>query len=358
MFRVFALLPLTLVLSIVSVVQADDEEQASPRYGVPDSVIANYAPNIERVGVSPAILNTRDYRQVMSAVDVRSAPGGGEVLYSRAHAEFFVSVERIEGGWAEINPGEWIPADVLSPAYQSRLHGVLFPDGADALAYPLVYTRGRVTFTSTRPGEEAPQTNENALGRYHMAHVFDEVEVDGVLWYQIGVDQWLPASEFNHLRPIKQPDAVDTPVWVAVDIAEQMVMAYEGDKLVFASLVATGHTWSPTEPGVWRVYLEYGHRLMTRGNPNDSWFYFMEDVPYTLYFNGDRALHGAYWHDAFGERQSHGCVNMSLNDSYWLFTWAREYMFGGDVSGVSEWPLVYVYDTDQPDLGLGVERHD
>ena len=38
--------------------------------------------------------------------------------------------------------------------------------------------------------------------------------------------------------------------------------------------------------------------------------YFIEDVPHTMFFDNDIALHGAYWHDRFGYKHSHGCVNM------------------------------------------------
>jgi hypothetical protein len=41
-----------------------------------------------------------------------------------------------------------------------------------------------------------------------------------------------------------------------------------------------------------------------------------------MYFNGDLALHGAYWHDRFGTRRSHGCVNLAPRDARWLFNWA------------------------------------
>ena len=354
MFRRFALILFILIMASINVLAQDS---SSNQQGLDDATIEAYNPaGLSRIGVSDGILHTRDYRQVNAAVDVLDAPGGN-VLYHREHAEFFVSLLRIVDGWAEINPGEWIPANVLGPAYLSQLNGITLENGIEDLEYPVGWTRSAVTFWSTAPGEEAPITNANAFAPYYFAHIFAEVEVDGVLWYQVGVDQWLPAEEFNILRPIEKPEDIDTRVWVAVDVAEQIVMAYEDEKLVFASLVASGEPWSPTESGFFRVYLQYGHRNMTRGNPNDSWFYFMEDVPFTLYFNGDRALHGAYWHDAFGETQSHGCVNMSLNDAYWLYTWATDYMFS-EASGGSEWPMVYVYDTNLPDLGFGMETHD
>ena len=40
-------------------------------------------------------------------------------------------------------------------------------------------------------------------------------------------------------------------------------------------------------------------------------FYYLEDVPWTMYFDEARALHGAYWHNGFGYPHSHGCVNLS-----------------------------------------------
>ena len=36
----------------------------------------------------------------------------------------------------------------------------------------------------------------------------------------------------------------------------------------------------------------------------------LRDVPWVMYFSSGYALHGAYWHDAFGRARSHGCVNL------------------------------------------------
>jgi lipoprotein-anchoring transpeptidase ErfK/SrfK len=61
-------------------------------------------------------------------------------------------------------------------------------------------------------------------------------------------------------------------------------------------------------------------------------YYYLEDVPWTMYFDKARALHGAYWRAKFGFPQSHGCVNLSPGDAHWLFNWAKE----------GDW--VYVHD--------------
>ncbi|MDZ4670461.1 MAG: L,D-transpeptidase [Phototrophicales bacterium] len=351
MLRKFTVMAICLVLSfIVSVTLVAQESNADldADYAVPDELVLNYVPaGIEELLFSRNALYRIDYRQVITEVNVLDAPNGN-ILYHRALAEYYVSLIGIEGDWAQINPGEWIPASSLGPAYYSRLGGILFREG-DTMEYPMGWNR-RIVFISTAPGVAPREANDNALPKYEMLTFFARIEVDGVEWVQIGVDQWLPADAVNVIEPIEMPETVDSAVWVAVDVANQVVMAYEGDKLVFATLTATGEPWSPTEPGTFHVYAQFDPRLMTRGNPNDTWFYYMEDVPYTFYFNGDRALHGAFWHDNFGVVQSHGCVNMSLTAANWIYRWGRNYM---DNRADDEPPMVvFVYDKNLPDWGL------
>jgi hypothetical protein len=46
---------------------------------------------------------------------------------------------------------------------------------------------------------------------------------------------------------------------------------------------------------------------------------------------------GTYWHDGFGYRHSHGCVNLTITDAHWAFNWSRD--------GGFDKPYVYVYST-------------
>ena len=45
------------------------------------------------------------------------------------------------------------------------------------------------------------------------------------------------------------------------------------------------------------------------------------EVQWVQNFHGPHALHGAYWHDAWGELKSGGCINLSPIDSKWVFDW-------------------------------------
>jgi lipoprotein-anchoring transpeptidase ErfK/SrfK len=78
-----------------------------------------------------------------------------------------------------------------------------------------------------------------------------------------------------------------------------------------------------THEGLFQIYERHEATRMSgaAGQPD---FYFIEEVPYVMYFDGDIALHGTYWHDRFGYRQSHGCVNLSIMDSWWIFDWTKE----------------------------------
>ncbi|MCE9517387.1 L,D-transpeptidase, partial [Candidatus Nomurabacteria bacterium] len=45
-------------------------------------------------------------------------------------------------------------------------------------------------------------------------------------------------------------------------------------------------------------------------------------VPWDLYFSADGAvIHGAYWHENFGEKWSHGCVNLAPETARILYQW-------------------------------------
>ncbi|MBP8964994.1 MAG: L,D-transpeptidase, partial [Flexilinea sp.] len=112
--------------------------------------------------------------------------------------------------------------------------------------------------------------------------------------------------------------------WIEVDLHEQVVMAYENNSLVFAAMVATGMKPFYTKPGIFQIYEKKEAENMTGAFEADkSDYYSLDDVPFTMYFDEARALHGAYWRAWYGYEQSHGCVNMTIGDAHWLYNWAQ-----------------------------------
>jgi lipoprotein-anchoring transpeptidase ErfK/SrfK len=55
------------------------------------------------------------------------------------------------------------------------------------------------------------------------------------------------------------------------------------------------------------------------GNPNN---YSLPDVKWNMRFRNHYYIHSAYWHNNFGQPMSHGCVNTSIPDAEWIYSWA------------------------------------
>lgn len=104
--------------------------------------------------------------------------------------------------------------------------------------------------------------------------------------------------------------------WIEIRLATQRLVAWEGKTPVHAVIVSTGKAATPTPTGVYAVQLKYRTARM-QGDDYD-----IPDVPYTMYYSGGYAVHGAYWHRRFGTPVSHGCVNVAVDHAKWLFNWA------------------------------------
>jgi len=109
---------------------------------------------------------------------------------------------------------------------------------------------------------------------------------------------------------------------IEVDLSSQKLYAYEGSKKKMDFDVSTGK-WGLTPTGDFQVYTKLKYTLMTGGSKELGTYYYLPNVPYTMYFYKDYGIHGAYWHDNFGHPMSHGCVNMRTSDAEKLFYWAN-----------------------------------
>jgi lipoprotein-anchoring transpeptidase ErfK/SrfK len=104
--------------------------------------------------------------------------------------------------------------------------------------------------------------------------------------------------------------------WVEINLTQQMLYAWEGDNLIASFIVSTGTWQTPTVTGTYRVYARFKYKDMS--GPG----YYLPNVPNTMFFYQGYAIHGTYWHNNFGTPMSHGCVNMTIPDSEWLFNWS------------------------------------
>jgi hypothetical protein len=61
--------------------------------------------------------------------------------------------------------------------------------------------------------------------------------------------------------------------------------------------------------------------ITMKNQPYEDKGYFVNKVPWSTFFQWHNAIHGAYWHDRFGVRKSHGCVNVAPLDARRIFEW-------------------------------------
>ena len=134
-----------------------------------------------------------------------------------------------------------------------------------------------------------------------------------------------------HAAP-RPPAVADDEPWLDVDLRTQTLVAYVGDRPVFATLVATGvgaeGTAFATPKGILRVRAKLRAATMDNLEHTGVLPYSYEEVPFTQYI-GRVALHGAFWHDQFGIPRSHGCINLSLADAERLFAFTQPALDGG-----------------------------
>lgn len=223
------------------------------------------------------------------------------------------------GGQAfyQINPGEFMLAEHLAPAQPSSFAGRFLSEPAGSAVGWVITTHQPSAVPGQPPAPAAPY-----VGRYQSFQVLGVQRVGDWNWYLIGPDQWVEQRMVALVQPGPPGGAGGTVI--AVDTYEQSLGVYTDGRLIFATLISSGSRYFPTRPGTFRVWARLDTGKMSGAYLRDRRdYYFLEDVPWILYYDGDRALHGAYWHDNFGIRSSHGCVNLAPRDARWLFNFAQ-----------------------------------
>ena len=296
---------------------ADAQEEV----GVSPDVINDYPePNVTALVPNDSLLYDRIYRRVNNPLTIHDAPGGNVINSYGVGYNFVTLNSQPQGDWAQISDTQWIStAGLTEEVTISRYAGVELPP--EGLPYTMAWTLRHLN-PSEVPGGEG-SSNNPFLYRYSRVNIYATVVVDGYNWYQVGENQWIHQFNVARIVPIERPADVNTEKWVSIDLYEQVLIAYEGETSVFSTMVSSGLPEWSTNEGTFNVYLRRQRTIMS-GAYNQPDFYYLEDVPWTMFFDGDIALHGTFWHDGFGYRQSHGCVNMTITDSHWLFNWSAD----------------------------------
>jgi hypothetical protein len=162
----------------------------------------------------------------------------------------------------------------------------------------------------------------------------DQIDTDaqGQVWYRLnerfsyGDVFWGPAEAF---RPMNDEDLAPISPEVEnkrieVNLKRQTLSCYEEDREVYFCRVSTGLDGedTETEPGTFWIWRKMVSAHMAGGTVRAG--YDTPAIGFATYFVGTGiAVHSTFWHNAYGEKRSHGCVNARPKDAKWVFRWTH-----------------------------------
>lgn len=252
------------------------------------------------------------------------------------------------------------PTTKVKPDSASPWHGVEI--GRDIeMPFAFANTRGVQAYNASDGRPESAGTLER---RSVHALAGKARKMDGERYLQLKDGRWVKDDDVGMVvRPRKWPsEAKRGEKWIQVDLSEQVLVLWNGQKAEFATLVSTGkpalgdpETTNATPRGSFRIYAKHvsatmdsdegasqRHKQLQPGDPGyvatkgdgaygktlrrGHGLFKLRDVPHIQYFEKNYAIHGAYWHDVFGIPRSHGCINLAPADSLRVFKWTEPHL--------------------------------
>jgi len=238
--------------------------------------------------------------------------------------------------FALLTSGRFAKARDLEAAKPSDFAGV---ELREKVTLPLAYVvkRGVRRYKLDRENaEKDKELDYHALlpltGRFRTAH--------GEKFWALDGDKWVRNRDVTAILPRSTfPDfAVEGQKWLDVSLVMQTLVAYEGKKPFFATLVSVGRDMTPaadaaasdavlgTPSAAWGLgTFEVSAKHVTEVGADPFTLresHQVYDVPWTLELASGRKLYGAYWHDRFGIEHGAGGIELSPSDAVRIFQWA------------------------------------
>lgn len=220
-----------------------------------------------------------------------------------------------------------IPADRFRPIRGSEFHGYVIGEDID---FPFALVRKKGAKRWQIDGKKKLVEAGDLEWRSAVALTGKQKLSGGKLFYETKQGDWIDDRSAGRVDPAKKMPAWGKKgeKWIDVNITKQVLVAYEGEKPVYTTLVSSGEaglgdpeTTKSTKRGIFRIHTKYISITMDSDVVGEQ--FELRDVPYVQYFENGFALHGSYWHDVFGQPKSHGCINLAPEDARRLFWWSE-----------------------------------
>jgi hypothetical protein len=219
-----------------------------------------------------------------------------------------------------------IPADRFRPIRGSEFHGYLIGEDID-FPFALVRRSGAKRY---RFDGKKMVTSGDAEWRSAIKLTGKQKMLGKRLYYETKDGDYVDDRSAGRVDPAKRMPkwGKNGEKWIDINITKQVLVAYEGEKAVYATLISSGEAGlgdpektKATKRGIFRIHTKYVSITMDSDTVGEE--FELRDVPYVQFFESGYALHGAYWHDKFGRPKSHGCVNLAPEDARRLFYWTE-----------------------------------
>ncbi|MCG8421808.1 MAG: L,D-transpeptidase [Proteobacteria bacterium] len=248
-----------------------------------------------------------------------------------------ITIEDVEYWLIDKRKREYIASPDIRPYRPSRWRGIRLGDDTGRslpIGFPLSRTNASHSvpiYQSARDGTKVGKVSGRSpipiLETAWPAAAGDSAQSESdhgkriALAYRIGEDRWVLASDMRIAVKMPPPPLTGpTERWLDLDLDQQVLVAYEGTLPVYVTLVSSGARKSPTETGIYRIWIKFSETDMSDLAGESP--YSVATVPWTQFYAKDLALHTAYWHDGFGTARSHGCTNLSPQDARFLYFWS------------------------------------
>jgi len=233
--------------------------------------------------------------------------------------------------------GRFVRAADLEAAKPSDFAGVELGKRAD-LPLAFVVKRGvrsfRLTGSEAEKGDLVEYHSELPLsGRFRSIGNVKYWAFDGAALRpsDAGQELWVRHQDVTVVqRRATFPELIkDDERWLDVSVTTGTLVAYEGKRAVFATLLSVarelpegGEGTQPASVGPRPIPLgttSVRQKALTFGGSTANGFDDADDVPWALELGSGQLLHGAYWHDRFGIEHGAGSFALSPSDAARLF---------------------------------------
>lgn len=322
-------LPIEPAPGVLAAWATDNRDDPMPPFLANDSVTGGFVPNLS--GLAWSQRTPYDGGTTCDPGNSACIPLDASRPRKRLGISFIETFRAGDRRWLLTSDLLLMPADRVRLVRGTSFHGVELGSDDASLHLPIVFVKKEHAKKFSFDKKRMNALEDEAPWRAALQATKKQRIVAGTRYHELADGTYVGDDDVVRLDPIKKMPkwGREGERWIEINLAKQTLLAVDGTKPVYATLVSTGSGGlaSPkddpyvTPRGIFRIHTKHVAATMDSNQPEAE--FELRDVPYIQYFEHGFALHAAYWHDQFGMPRSHGCVNLAPLDAKRLFQFTK-----------------------------------